>query len=75
MVPTLHTMFSIPGPEGSFPHHPSFASAASTDEAHEEAVIVGKSLALVGWDMLADESLFATAKRQWEDDVAGEVPT
>lgn len=66
-------MFSIRGPDGSFPHHATFASAASTDEAHEEAVIVGKSLALIGWDMLVDEDLFATAKRQWEDDVAGVV--
>lgn len=71
-MPTLHTMFAIPGPDGSYPHHPSFAAVAGTDEAHAEAIIVGKALASIGWDMLTDEALFATARKQWADDVAGQ---
>lgn len=70
VVPTLHTMFAIPGPDGAYPHHPSFAAAAGTDEAHGEAVIVGKVLALIGWDMLANDALFATTKQEWEADIA-----
>ncbi|KAE8164428.1 hypothetical protein BDV40DRAFT_310885 [Aspergillus tamarii] len=66
LMPTLHTMFGIPGPDGSFPHHPSFAAAAGTDDAHVEAVVVGKSLAMIGWEMITDEALFEQAKVQWE---------
>lgn len=69
VLPTLHTMFGIPAPDGSFPHHPTFASAAGTDEAHEEAVVVGKSLALIGWEMLTDHQLYDKAKAQWEDSI------
>ncbi|KAL4941181.1 hypothetical protein BDV06DRAFT_212848 [Aspergillus oleicola] len=65
VTPTLHTMFAIPAPDGSFPHHPSFASAAGTDEAHAEAVIVGKVLALTGWDMVTNDELFEQTKGQW----------
>lgn len=66
VVPTLHTMFGIPAQDGSYPHHPTFASAAGTDEAHKEAIIVGKSLAMIGWDMIHDDGLFEKAKSQWE---------
>ena len=37
-------MFAIPAPPTSFPHHPTFAAAAGTDDAHAEALIVGKVL-------------------------------
>ena len=69
IVPTLHTMFAIPAPDGSFPHHPSFAAAAGEDGAHGEAVVVGKSLALIGWEMLTDENMFAAAKKNWEESI------
>jgi hypothetical protein len=59
-------MFAVTDQEGSFLHHSSFAIAAGTDTAHEEAVVVGKSLAIVGWEMLTDEGHFQTAKKQWE---------
>lgn len=65
-------MFGIPAPEKSFPHHPTFAAAAGTDEAHTEAVIVGKSLALIGWDMVSDDSLYDTTRTQWQDEIARE---
>lgn len=63
-------MFGIPAPEGSFPHHPTFTASAGTDEAHVEAILTGKGLALTGWDMLTDDKLFESAKSQWE----GQVP-
>ncbi|KAJ5711792.1 hypothetical protein N7488_005948, partial [Penicillium malachiteum] len=69
-APTLHSMFAIPAPEGSFPHHPTFTASAGTDEAHHEAILTGKGLALTGWDMMTDDSLFQTTKAQWE----GQVP-
>lgn len=69
-VPTLHSMFGIPTPEGSYPHHPSFTASAGTDEAHEEAIITGKGLALLGWDMMTNNELYSSAKSQWE----GQIP-
>jgi hypothetical protein len=65
-------MFGIPTPENTFPHHPSFAASAGTDEAHTEAVVVGKSLALIGWEMLTDEWLFAATRRQWQAEIERE---
>ncbi|KAF4123596.1 Metal-dependent amidase/aminoacylase/carboxypeptidase [Geosmithia morbida] len=69
VVPTLHTMFSIGAPDGVFPHEPRFQAAAGTDKAHNEAVIVGASLALVGWDMLTDDNLFNIVKKEWDEDI------
>ncbi|KAL3429236.1 hypothetical protein BDV09DRAFT_203154 [Aspergillus tetrazonus] len=66
IMPTLHAIFAIPATNGSFLHHPSFASAAGTDEAHEEALVVGKTLGLVGWEMLTNDELFEQSKSQWQ---------
>jgi hypothetical protein len=65
-------MFAIPAPPTSFPHHPTFAAAAGTDDAHAEALIVGKALALIGWDMVVEAAMFDTAQRQWKDEIAKE---
>lgn len=65
IVPTLHPFFGIGAPEGSFPHHPSFTSATGTDGAHTEAMIVGKTLAMIGWDMINDDGMYEAARRQW----------
>ncbi|KAL4876162.1 hypothetical protein BJY04DRAFT_231977 [Aspergillus karnatakaensis] len=67
VTPTLHTMFAIPTSAGSFPHHPSFASAAGTDDAHTEALVVGKVLSLTGWDMVSNDELFERATSQWHE--------
>ncbi|BCS28453.1 M20 family metallopeptidase [Aspergillus puulaauensis] len=66
IMPTLHTMFAIPAADGAFPHHPTFAAAAGTDGAHEEALVVGKSLGMIGWEMITNESLFEQARSQWQ---------
>lgn len=59
-------MFGIPALKGTFHHHPSFAAAAGTDDAHREAIVVGKALAMVGWDMLTTDGLYEKARSQWE---------
>ncbi|EYE90974.1 M20 family metallopeptidase [Aspergillus ruber CBS 135680] len=69
VTPTLHTMFAIPASKGAYLHHSSFAEAAGKDEAHEEAIAVGKSLALTGWDMLTDNEKFEAAHSQWRANV------
>ena len=65
-------MFAIPAPTTSFPHHPTFATAAGTDEAHSEALIVGKSLALIGWDMIVENDMYDVARRQWKNEIMRE---
>lgn len=69
VVPTMHSMFSIRAAEGVYPHHPSFAAAAGTDTAHDEAIIVGKGLALTGWEMLVDTGLLQQAREQWKYEI------
>ncbi|KAF3402629.1 Peptidase M20 domain-containing protein 2 [Talaromyces pinophilus] len=69
VVPTMHSMFSIRAAEGVYPHHPSFAAAAGTDTAHDEALIVGKGLALTGWEMLVDAGLLQQAREQWKCEI------
>ncbi|EXJ79544.1 hypothetical protein A1O3_07823 [Capronia epimyces CBS 606.96] len=69
-VPTLHSMFSIPCPAGSYPHHPSFTSAAGTPEAHQSALTTGKVLALLGWDAATDDEFYNQVKSNWDKSVA-----
>ncbi|KAK9364375.1 hypothetical protein V1509DRAFT_670246, partial [Lipomyces kononenkoae] len=66
-VPTLHAMFGIPTDEGTFLHDPTFAEAAGTDSAFDDALIVGKTLALVGWDVITDDGMYQVAKSQWQE--------
>ncbi|KAL3490994.1 hypothetical protein BJX62DRAFT_251589 [Aspergillus germanicus] len=67
VVPTLHTMFGLPDAEGVFPHHACFAAAAGTDSSHEEAVVVGKSLALIGWEMVNDQAALEQARSDFRE--------
>ncbi|KAJ6003335.1 hypothetical protein N7451_005882 [Penicillium sp. IBT 35674x] len=73
VVPTLHTMFGIPTEGNSYPHHPTFTAAAGTDAAHAEAIIVGKSLSLIGYDIATNDDMYETVRRQWQDEIAREV--
>ncbi|OOO09464.1 peptidase M20 [Aspergillus oryzae] len=70
VVPTLQAMFAISTSNGSFPHHPDFTACAGTDEAHDAAVLTGKGLALLGWNMLTDDTLYTSARVQCE----GQIP-
>jgi hypothetical protein len=69
IVPTLHSIFTIRAPDESCPHHPSFAAAAGTETAHEEALVVGKALALTGLDMVTNKKLLQLAREQWKQEI------
>jgi hypothetical protein len=69
VVPTLHSIFTIRAPDESYPHHPSFAAAAGTEKAHEEALIVGKALALTGLDMVTSQKFLHQAREQWKQEI------
>ena len=58
-------MFIIPASEGSSPHHPSFAEAAGTEQANKIALMIGKTLALVGLDILTDDAFFEAVRKEW----------
>ncbi|KAL2830797.1 hypothetical protein BDW59DRAFT_14272 [Aspergillus cavernicola] len=48
-VPSFHGVFGIPTPPDIPGHHPAFAKAAETDEAHAEAILSAKAMAMLGW--------------------------
>ncbi|KAL4812155.1 hypothetical protein BDW67DRAFT_178949 [Aspergillus spinulosporus] len=56
-VPSFHGVFGIPTPPNIPGHHPAFAEAAATDEAHAEAILAAKAMAMLGWTVLAGESV------------------
>ncbi|RAH44848.1 M20 family metallopeptidase [Aspergillus brunneoviolaceus CBS 621.78] len=64
VLPTLHSFFSISAPPGCVPHHPSYTEAAGSDIAHQEAIRVGKALALLGWDMITNPELLEQARAE-----------
>ena len=66
-VPALHALFGIPTEAGTHanPHNAAFAAAAGKDIAHEKALIVGKTLALVGFDILTKDKVYEAVKADW----------
>ncbi|OBT71212.1 hypothetical protein VF21_09876 [Pseudogymnoascus sp. 05NY08] len=66
-VPALHSTFGIPG--GAInPHNAEFAKCAISDEAFECAIRVGKAMAMTGWEILTDDSVFESCRRDFEAD-------
>jgi metal-dependent amidase/aminoacylase/carboxypeptidase family protein len=64
VMPALHAMFGIPTEDNVGPHNAGFAKAAGTDVAHDKAIVVGKTMALVGLDILTkDEAVKADWKK------------
>ncbi len=69
-IPALHAVFAIPTEPDVKPHDAAFAAAAGTDIAHEKALVVGKALALVGFDILTQDKMYAAVKADWEREKA-----
>jgi hypothetical protein len=63
-------MFCIPSEDGVGPHNAGFAKAAGTDVAHDKAIIVGKTMALVGFDILTKDDVYKNVKADWEKAMA-----
>lgn len=66
-MPALHAMFGIPGGE-VMPHNAEFAHCAGTKEAFECAVIVGKAMALTGWEVLTNDKVYESCRKDFEED-------
>jgi amidohydrolase len=65
-MPALHPMFGISCKPGIKIHSREFAEVAGTKEAFDMAVVVGKALALTGWNLLTQNELFLKAKQEFE---------
>ncbi|KAL2840390.1 hypothetical protein BJY01DRAFT_218509 [Aspergillus pseudoustus] len=52
-VPSFHGVFGIPTAPNIPGHHPAFAEAAVGDEAHAEAILSAKAMAMLGWLVIA----------------------
>lgn len=66
-VPSFHGSFVIPTPPDSVLHHPSFAAAAATGEAHNAAIKSAKGMAMLAWRVLTDETVAAGARADFEN--------
>ncbi|EOD46205.1 putative metal-dependent amidase aminoacylase carboxypeptidase protein [Neofusicoccum parvum UCRNP2] len=67
-VPSFHGAFGIPAPKNVVGHHPGFAAAAATDEAHAAAIQCAKGMAMLGWRVLTDDAIADGARRDFEHD-------
>ncbi|KIW03939.1 hypothetical protein, variant [Verruconis gallopava] len=66
-VPALHPMFGVSCGPGINIHSREFAEVAGTGEAFEAAVVVGKALALTGWDLLTQEATSICTKEDFKN--------
>ncbi|MEE9278137.1 MAG: M20 family metallopeptidase [Dehalococcoidia bacterium] len=63
VVPSIHPMFAIATKAGN--HTPEFAAASATPEAHAQALLAAKALAMTAVDLFTDPSLIEGAKDQF----------
>lgn len=62
-MPSLHPMFGLSCKPGDNIHSAGFAEVAGTRESFDMAVVVGKSLASTGWNLLTEKGLFFEAQQ------------
>ncbi|ETN45001.1 uncharacterized protein HMPREF1541_09877 [Cyphellophora europaea CBS 101466] len=65
-VPSFHGGFGIPTDPDVAQHHPRFAHFAGRDSAHEEAIKVGKGMALLALRVITDPELIKDAKADFD---------
>jgi hypothetical protein len=66
--PGIHAFVGIPAAPGCNNHTPGFTAAAGTREAHELCIAASKGMAIAGWNVLADDEVAASVKRDFEED-------
>jgi amidohydrolase len=66
VVPAIHPYISI-APEGTPGHSIAFRDAAATPEAHQNALVAAKALALVAADLLADPALLERVRAEFAE--------
>ncbi|BAE65745.1 unnamed protein product [Aspergillus oryzae RIB40] len=68
VCPGFHGGFAVPADPGAFNHTPSFTKAAGTSKAYELALNTAKGMAVVGWNVLSDDSLAEGVRNDFEED-------
>ena len=66
--PGFHGGFAIPADPGAFNHTPSFTSAAGTSTAHELAIITAKGMAIPGSNILSNDNVAVSVRKDFEED-------
>ncbi|KAB8263142.1 hypothetical protein BDV32DRAFT_146930 [Aspergillus pseudonomiae] len=68
ICPGFHGGFAVPAEPGAFNHTPSFTKAAGTNQAYELAINTAKGMAVVGWNVLSDDSLADSIRNDFKED-------
>lgn len=66
VVPSFHGVFGIPTPPNIPGHHPAFEKAAKEDGAHDETILCGKGLAMMGFRVLTEIGVAKSTKQDFE---------
>ena len=64
VIPAVHPYIAI-APEGTPGHSTAFRDAAATPEAHANALVAAKAMALLAVDLLGDGKLLAAARAEF----------
>lgn len=70
-VPALHALVGIPVEDGSHNHTPGFTAAAGSAVGHERAIKSAKAMAIMGWEVLVDETFYKRISEDFELDKQG----
>jgi amidohydrolase len=65
VIPSIHPYIAI-APEGTPGHSTAFRDAAATPQAHENALIAAKAMALATIDILTDPTVLEKAREEFE---------
>ena len=65
-MPAFHSGFGIPTDPDVAQHHPRFAQFAGEDAAHDEAIKVGKGMALLALRVITTPQLIKEARAEFE---------
>ncbi|KAK1147113.1 hypothetical protein N8T08_001852 [Aspergillus melleus] len=67
-LPGLHANIGIPVSSGAFPHTRDFCTAAGEAAAHGVILKAAKAMAMTGWGLLTDDSLYGRVKDAFDQD-------
>ncbi|PLB51234.1 hypothetical protein P170DRAFT_355320 [Aspergillus steynii IBT 23096] len=67
-LPALHANIGIPVSSGAQPHTHDFCTAAGRLEAHEIILKAAKAMAMTGWALLTDNSLYGEVRDAFDRD-------
>ncbi|KAJ0413378.1 hypothetical protein BJY00DRAFT_322054 [Aspergillus carlsbadensis] len=66
--PAFQAYVAIPAEPGCKNHTPGFTAAAGTRQAHDLCIAASKGMALVGWQVLADDAIATRVQGDFEKD-------